>query len=150
MKTKNTIILTVLFILPGVLLAGRKEGVMNEFRALEDALRSKTISDTHKISTLEQNLVRGVKLAVTRRFYNERKELLKDINAQAITYESPTSELIYYVKYKNFVIRFDFVKNPELFDQAPIYEKFLIKDENAAPAKSAEPAKPAESGPGGK
>ena len=104
---------------------------MNEFRTLEDGLRAKNVTDAAKLQTLEKNLVRAMKLAITRRFYHDRKELLKELNEAAISYESPTSELIYYVKYKNFVARFDFVKNPELIDQSPIYEKFLVKDENA-------------------
>jgi len=141
MKTLQTTTFILFFIFPAVILAGRQEGVMNEFRTVEDALRAKSITDAKKLVTLEQNLERAVKLAVTRRFYLQRKELLKELNTAAISYENPTSELIYYVKYKNYVMRFDYTKNPELFDQAPIYEKFLVKDENA-PA-SQPPAQPA-------
>ncbi|MDH5654880.1 MAG: hypothetical protein OEZ34_03160 [Spirochaetia bacterium] len=142
MKTKFFIL--ILFTFPTLLLAGREEGVMNEFRAVEDALRAREVSEEAKIITLEKNLIRAVKLAVTRRFYLQRKDILKDISPAALAYESPTSELIYYVRFKNYIIRFDFAKNPELFDQAPYYEKFLIKDENAPPSSGAKetPEKP--------
>jgi len=127
------LIFLILFSIPALLFAGREEGVMQEFRSVEDSIRSREVSQEQKTTTLEKNLVRAVKLAVTRRFYHQRKEILQDISPASLAYESPTSELIYYVRFKNYVIRFDFAKNPELFDQAPYYEKFLIKSENAPP-----------------
>ena len=127
-KVIGSILLTAL-IFPSLLHAGREEGVMNEFRALEEALRTDKRTPEERKKTLEANLLRGMQQAIIRMFYQKREELLKNMTGDTIKYENPTSELVYYVKYQNFIIRFDFARDPEIYNQAPVLKKVLIKPE---------------------
>jgi hypothetical protein len=146
MNTLRTGIISVILILPGLLFAGRQEGVMAEFSSVEGTLKSKRVGPEKLQHTLERNLIRALGQAIDRRYYLERGELKKDLKPENIAYENPTSETIYYVKYKNFLARFDFSRNPELFEQGPIYVRFLVV-EGSAPAPSA-PAQPGSPGTG--
>lgn len=131
------IALTILAALPAA--AGRKEGLQQEFRAVEEALRNKQIGPEARLRTLETNLVNAVRLSVIRHFYDERETLLKELTVSAIEYENPTSPLVYYVKYKKSMLMFKFTRNPELFLQAPEFEKFLDSSE-ADLSHSSQPA----------
>jgi hypothetical protein len=111
---------------PADLFAGRQEGIMVEFRRIEEAIRNAQKTPEARQRTLEANLDRAVRLAIKRRFHEKRDEILKDLTAETMLYENPTSELVYYVKYRTYVVRFDFSRNPEMYIQAPVYEKFLI------------------------
>ncbi len=111
------------------LLSGPKEGVMSEFRAVEDGIRKEFKSEKEQMATLENNLVRAMKMAIIRRFYYDSEKYLKDLNAENLSWEAPLTPNIYYVKYKYFIVRFDFANDPRFFIQAPIYEKFLIMNE---------------------
>ncbi len=111
--------------------AGPKQGVMEEFRAVEEAIRarmSRTSPEAMK-RTLEDNIVRAVKMAIERRYYREKDQYLKDLNIENISYENPTSPTTYFVKYKNFIMRVDYVRDPQLFILRPNYEKFLLIEE---------------------
>jgi hypothetical protein len=119
-------LLIAAFVLPVGLTAGPQEGIMTEFRATEEAIRNAQKTPEARQKTLEANLMRAVRLAIARRFHDKKMDLLKDLNAETMLYENPTSDKVYYVKYKNFIVRFDYNRDPELFIQAPRYEKFLI------------------------
>jgi hypothetical protein len=64
-----------------------------------------------------------------RRFYYDSEKYLKDLNINNISWEAPLNPNIYYVKYKYFIVRYDFANDPRFFIQSPVYEKFLIMDE---------------------
>lgn len=128
---------------------GRKEGLQQEFRAVEEALRNRQIGPEARLRTLEANLVSAVRLSVVRHFYANREEMLKDLGPATIEYENPTSPVVYYVKYKNAMLMFKYARNPELFIQAPEFEKFLdsaeadlTHREQPKPAQPAQPAAP--------
>ncbi len=120
------LLLIAAFVLPATLAAGPQEGIMTEFRATEEAIRNAQKTPEARKRTLEDNLLRAVRLAIARRFHNEKQDFLKDLNPDTMAYENPTSDKVYYVKYKNFIVRFDYSRDPELYTQAPTYEKFLI------------------------
>ena len=128
MKKTALIIFTILLV-PASLFAGRQEGILQEFRKAEEAIRSRGTRPEDLKKTLEGNLMRGVRQTILRQFYPQKDEYLKDLNPESMGYENPTSPLVYYVKYKNMIIRFDFASNPEKFIQAPILKKVLILDE---------------------
>jgi hypothetical protein len=111
------------------LFAGPKEGVMSEFRAVEEGIRKKFRSEKEQQQTLENNLLRALKMSIMRRFYYDSEKYLKDLNINNISWEAPLNPNIYYVKYKYFIVRYDFVNDPRFFIQSPVYEKFLIMDE---------------------
>jgi hypothetical protein len=112
-----------------ILFAGPKEGVMSEFRAVEEGIRKKFRSEKEQQQTLENNLLRALKMSIMRRFYYDSEKYLKDLNINNISWEAPLNPNIYYVKYKYFIVRYDFANDPRFFIQSPVYEKFLIMDE---------------------
>lgn len=137
MKTSNYLLIAVLLCSSFLTLsAGPKEGVMMEFRKVEEEIRHRKKSDVARKKTLENNLTLAMKLAIKRRFYLEQKEILEGLNTDSILYESPTSPLVFFVKYRSYLVRFDFERNPEVFIQSPIYEKFLIRDSESEAHKS--------------
>jgi len=146
MKKMKYLLALFILLLPALIEAGRQEGIMTEFRVAEDRIRSKVDTPEMRLRRLERNLVRAVKQAIERRYYEDREELTKGLTPEALAYESPTSELIYYVKYKSFIIRFDFPRDPELYDLAPTYEKFLVIEGGGTPA--AQPSGGAKTGSG--
>lgn len=121
------VFLILLFSVP--LVSGPKEGVMSEFRAVEEGIRRKFRSEKEQMATLQNNLLRAMKMAIMRRFFNESDKYLKELTAENISWEAPTNPNIYYVKFKSFIVRFDFANDPRFFIQSPVYEKFLIMDE---------------------
>lgn len=126
----NNIYIFLIFIFISLhLFAGPKEGVMSEFRAVEEGIRKEFRSEKEQQTTLENNLLRAMKMAILRRFYYDSEKYLKELNVNNISWESPTTPNIYYVKYKYFIVRFDFANDPKFFIQSPVYEKFLIMDE---------------------
>ncbi len=114
-------------------MAGRESGILRQFRQAEEYLRSKGLSTEARQKTLEQNLLRGMRQTIVRMFYYQQKEILEGLNAQTMQYENPTSPLVYYVKYKNFLCRFDFTRDPELYIQAPVLKKVLYLDDEDLP-----------------
>lgn len=106
--------------------AGPTEGIMSEFRKVEEDIRNAQKTPEARKATLEANLLRAMRLAIARRFHPEKKAILKDLSAETLAYENPTSEKVYYVKFKTYIVRFDFSRDPEEEIQAPTYEKFLI------------------------
>ncbi len=103
--------------------------ILRQFRMAEEFLKSKTNSDEERRRTLNANLIRGMRQTINRMFYEQQEELLKDLKPETIAYENPTSPLVYYVKYKNLIVRFDFATNPEVNIQAPMLKKILVLDE---------------------
>lgn len=108
--------------------AGPKEGIMAEFRAVEEAIRKKDSDEAILKKTLEDNLLHAMRKAIVRRFYLEKDKYLEELSIENLAYENPTAPNIYYVKYKYFIVRFDFPRDPERYIQSPVYEKFLIMD----------------------
>lgn len=121
--------LAVLFALPQDVYAGRAEGIMSEFRKVEEAIRSRQKTPEARKRTLEENLERALRLAISRRFHMKKDQILENVSPETFQYENPTSELVYYVRYDNYIVRFDFIRDPEIYIQAPAYEKFLIISE---------------------
>lgn len=105
------------------------EGILKEFRQTEEMIRNKTKSKDERKKTLEVNLESAMRLAIKRRFYHTQKEVLKDLNSKTLVYEKhPSTNLIWFARYKNYYVRFDFARNPEMFYQAPAMDKFLVRD----------------------
>ena len=120
--------------------AGPSEGVMLEFRQVEEAIRGAQRTEEAQQAMLEANLLRARQQAVARRFHVEKGELLKELSIETMRYESPTSNLIYFVNYKDFFVRFDYARDPKFYIQQPTYEKFLIKTANLKLDKHSEAA----------
>ncbi|MFN3604021.1 MAG: hypothetical protein ACK4UJ_04855 [Leptonema sp. (in: bacteria)] len=128
MKTFNYGII-LFFLLTFGIESGPKEGVMSEFRAVEEGIRKQFRSEKEQQTTLEKNLLNAMKMAIMRRFYYDSEKYLKELNVDNLSWESPTTPNIYYVKFKYFIVRFDFANDPKFFIQSPIFEKFLIMSE---------------------
>ena len=111
-----------------------ERGVMTEFRRLEEELLKRRRSPERRQKTLTDNLLRALRNSISRRFYAERVDLLKNLTPESLdgNYDNPTSPLIYYVRFRAgerlVIVRFDFLKDPEFFIQGPSYEKLLVKD----------------------
>ncbi len=120
--------------------AGRQEGVMTEFRKVEEDIRHRSTSPEQRQKTLEDNLLRAVRITIMRQFYEKREELLRDLNIGNVFFENPTSPLVFYVKHKNFVVRYDFARDPEEFIQSPTYEKFMLIESGDAHQNTPAPA----------
>lgn len=131
MRAIRTIILSILLLAVSVpVVAGPQEGVMAEFRAVEEAIRNKQRSPELLKETLENNLLNAMRSAIMRRFYDEKETILEGISAENIYYENPTSDRIFFVKYKDYIVRFDYSRDPRYFIQRPYNEKFLIIEED--------------------
>lgn len=123
------VLLFIYIILNFSIYAPPKEGVMSEFRAVEDGIRKKFRSEKEQMETLQNNLLRAVKMSILRRFYYDSEKYLTDLTPDNLSWEAPLSPNVYYVKFKFFIIRYDFANDPRFFLQSPVYEKFLIMDE---------------------
>lgn len=137
-KILGVVFLTV--ISSASLQAGRQEGVMTEFRKVEEDIRHRSRSQEQRQKTLEDNLLRAVRITIMRQFYEKREELLRDLNIGNVFFENPTSPLVFYVKHKNFVVRYDFARDPEEFIQSPTYEKFMLIEGGDAHQNTPAPA----------
>jgi hypothetical protein len=137
------VVLISLVLLPELALAGPKEGISAEFRAVEEGIRKRKHDPAVLQKTLEDNLVRAMRAAIRRRFYEDEKKHLEGLTPENITWEKTFSDNVYFVKFRYFIVRFDFARDPRLFIQAPLYEKFLILDEFEGDShKNETPAKP--------
>lgn len=116
------------FFLPEILVAGPQEGLSAEFRAVEEAVRRLKSDPAELQKTLETNLVRAMRGTIRRRFYQDQKKYLEGLTADSLAYERNFSDNVYIVKYKDFIVRFDFARDPKIFVQSPQYEKFLLLD----------------------
>ncbi len=150
--------------LPAALLAGEKQGVMAEYRAVEEAIRNRTRTRESRDAMLKNNIMRAMRVALERRYYDDREQRVKTLTWEALEWENPTSPNVYYVKFETFIVRFQFAKDPEFYIQSPIHEKFLVIDpalmkheesdrtQNPAPAAGGGTTTPATGGsaaPGG-
>ena len=52
----------------------------------------------------------------------------KDLSRENLKYENPTSPVIYFVKFKELIARFNYARDPEYFIQSPVYVKFMQID----------------------
>lgn len=120
--------------------AGREEGVMQEFRQVEEDIRAQKSTPEERQRQLEENLLRAVRNSIRRHFYDQREDYYKDLSMANVFYENPTSPLVYYVKHKDFIVRYDFARDPEIFVQAPTYEKMLIVPKGDAHSDDPAPA----------
>jgi len=111
------------------LFAGPQEGISAEFRAVEEGIRKQKHDETMLQKTLADNLVRAMRAAISRRFYEDQKKYLDGLSPDSLSWEKTFSDNVYFVKYQAFIVRFDFARDPKVFIQAPLYEKFLITDE---------------------
>lgn len=109
--------------------AGPKEGVQAEFRAVEEGIRRRQHDPKVLEKTLEDNILRAMRAAIRRRFYEDQAKYLEGLTVDNLTWEKTFSDRVYFVKFRYFIVRFDFARDPLLFTQAPVYEKFLIVDE---------------------
>lgn len=127
----RTIIVTLIFasfFLPEIVFAGPQEGISAEFRAVEESIRRLKSDPKELQKTLEANLVRAMRGTIRRRFYEDQKTYLQGLTAESLAYERNFSDNVYVVKYKDFIVRFDFARDPRIFVQSPKYEKFLLLD----------------------
>ncbi len=125
----SLVLLTSFVMLPGFAFAGPREGVAAEFRAVEEGIRKKKHDPEVLRKTLESNLVRAMRAAIQRRFYEDQEKHLEGLSPENLSWEKTFSDNVYFVKFRYFIVRFDFARDPRLFIQAPVYEKFLIMDE---------------------
>tara|TARA_B100001939_G_scaffold241968_1_gene209482 strand:+ start:178006 stop:178398 length:393 start_codon:yes stop_codon:yes gene_type:complete len=126
----------------GPLVAEQQQGIVNEFRAVEEAIRTRQADPKVLEAQLQDNLLRAMRVSITRRFFHTRDKYLNDLKIENLSYEKFESTNTYYVKYKSFIVRYDFVRDPERFVLAPAYEKFLIMDENFDADHQDQPANP--------
>jgi hypothetical protein len=137
------VFLITAILLPELVVAGPREGVAAEFRAVEESIRKRKHDPAILQKTLEDNLVRAMRAAIRRRFYEDQNKYLEGLTAENITWEKTFSDNVYFVKFRYFIVRFDFARNPELFIQSPVYEKFLLMDGFEGDSHRADsPAKP--------
>lgn len=114
---------------PVGIVAGPKEGVQAEFRAVEEGIRRRQNDPKILEKTLEDNLLRAMRAAIRRRFYDDQAKYLEGLSIDNLSWEKTFSERVYFVKFRYFIVRLDFARDPLLFVQSPVYEKFLIVDE---------------------
>ncbi|MBX7057805.1 MAG: hypothetical protein K1X75_07030 [Leptospirales bacterium] len=141
MKALLSLLLGLTALVPAALLAGPTEGIRQEFRRVEEAIRNQRTSPEMRLRTLEENLTRAVRAAVLRHYYAKRSEYLNGLSAATIQYEAlPASaggpSMIYYVKYRNFLLQLHYAIDPQEFIQSPTNEKFLESpgdDSHSAP-----------------
>ncbi len=126
----------------GPLIAEEQQGIVNEFRAVEEAIRTRQADPKVLEAQLQDNLLRAMRVTITRRFFHTRDKYLNDLKIENLSYEKFEATNTYYVKYKSFIVRYDFVRDPERFVLAPAYEKFLIMDENFDADHEDQPATP--------
>jgi len=121
----------------------RDKGLMKEFRRLEEKLRGRKRTAAHLKKTLETNLIGALSRSIVRRFYPERRVLLKNLKPANITYDNPTSPLVYYVRYivgsKTLLARMDFARDPEYYLQYPVNVKLLADGKLPKPRHDAPP-----------
>lgn len=123
-------LLACAILLPEVsLVAGPKEGVSAEFRAVEEGIRRRQHDPKILERTLQDNLIRAMRAAIRRRFFEDQNKYLEGLSPESISWEKTFSDNVYFVKFRYFIVRFDYARDPTLFTQAPVYEKFLIVDE---------------------
>ena len=122
--------------------AEEQEGIVSEFRAVEEAIRTQKEDPEKLKAQLQANLLRAMRVSLTRRFFHSRDKYLTDLKIENLSYEKFETTNTYYVKYKSFIVRYDFVRDPERFVLAPAYEKFLIMDENFDADHQDQPANP--------
>lgn len=118
--------------------AGKKEGLMTEFRTAEENLRNKKDTPEEKLKLLEANLVRAMSQAIDRHNYYNRVALKKDLSPATIDYENPSSALVYYVKFKDYLVRVDYALDPMEYIQSPKFEKIIYLGE-LSPHDQAQP-----------
>ena len=109
--------------------AEEQKGIVSEFRAVEEAIRKKEQDPAILKATLQENIIRAMKGSITRRFFHTRDKYLADLKIDNVSYEKFEGTNTFYVKYKAFIVRYDFMRDPGRFIQAPVYEKFLIMDD---------------------
>ena len=119
------ILLCLLPYFVGSIVAEPKKGVMSEFRKQEEKIALRKKSPALVQRTLRRNIINAVQALVRRRLYEKRKDYYKDLSIANIAYENPTSHLVYYVKFKNFLARLEFELDPRLFIQQPKHTKFV-------------------------
>lgn len=118
----------IIGLLPTFLLAGRQDGLMTEFRRVEEAIRGKKKTSEQRLETLENNLLRAFRHLVFRHFYDKKQDYFKDLTREGLGYENPTSSTIYFVKFKELIAKFEYARDPEYFIQSPVYVKFMQID----------------------
>ena len=109
--------------------AEEQKGIVAEFRAVEEAIRNQDQDPKILKETLEANIIRAMKGSISRRFFETKGKYLADLKIENLAYEKFENTNTFYVKYKSFIVRFDFLRDPERFIQEPVYEKFLIMDD---------------------
>ncbi len=120
------------------LLAGPQKGVMLEFREQEEIIRSKKQSEDYRRKTLNRNILNAVRSVINRSFYYEKEAYYKDLDIKNVAYENPTSSLVYFIKFKNFMARLEYELDPSLNIQNPEHIKFILIEEGPKAPESTE------------
>ena len=95
--------------------AEEQEGIVSEFRAVEEAIRTQKEDPEKLKAQLQANLLRAMRVSLTRRFFHSRDKYLTDLKIENLSYEKFETTNTYYVKYKSFIVRYDFVRDPEMY-----------------------------------
>ncbi|MCB1326554.1 MAG: hypothetical protein H7A21_04680 [Spirochaetales bacterium] len=124
MKRLSVMLAFCAFLLSPALFAGEQEGLRDEFRAVLQAIHNRQVSEETMQARLEENLLRALTRSMRNRFYTELDDKLDGLNNESLLYERATVTT-YYVKFKTYLVLYEFQRDPRLFVQGPISEKFL-------------------------
>ncbi len=124
MKTLSA--LTLLFLISAhALWPDRSEGVMLHFRKQEERLISTSKSPEYFQTILHRNLVNAVRAIIQRRLYDQKEAYFKDLSIKNIAYENPTSNRVFFVRFKDFVARLSYELSPEIHVHYPKSIRFI-------------------------
>jgi hypothetical protein len=113
-----------------ILIAQSSASLAEEFTKLDDYLRNQKQSAEEKKKIFETNVVNSVRITLSHKFANPRKEL-KDLKFQDMQTERPEGTNNLFVKYKNYYISYSFLVDPEKYLASPSEELLLEKPTGA-------------------
>lgn len=128
-----------IIIMTSNLIAGPVDGLEKEFSQVEEFYKNDTPSDEDKKRLLEKNIMSAVKITLIKRYENT-DSYLKDLNPDKLQYQFMAETFSLYVKFNDFYLFYKFYKDPRMYYQTPIFEKFYTKPANLT-STTHEPAK---------
>ncbi len=113
--------------------ADRERGVMLEFRKQEEKDLKRRQGENVGKDNLHRNIVKGVRILIQNQLYHQREKYYEGLSIKEIAYENPLSVLVYYVKYKDFLARFEYELDPRLYIQQPKFFKIVLMGQEEKP-----------------
>ncbi|GBF49032.1 hypothetical protein LPTSP4_05410 [Leptospira ryugenii] len=105
-------ILILLLLTTHFLYAQSSGSLAEEFAKLDAHVKNPKKSADEKKKTLETNLLNSLRSSLTHRLTNPKKEL-KDLKIQDLVSERQPGTNNFFVKYKNYLIAYQFASDPE-------------------------------------